>query len=65
MDEKDGPVTVIPHFGEVWRGVDSIPRIKELLAIGMKMEAVADHFGVTRHTITKTLKRRPPDPAGV
>lgn len=40
-------------------GFDSIPRIEELLRIGMKIEAIADRFQVTRHTITRTLKKKP------
>ena len=60
MGKQTSQSTVIPHSCEVWQGILSIPRIEELLSVGLKIQAVAEKFGVTRHTITKTLKKKKP-----
>lgn len=41
---------------EAWERFNSVPRILELLRMGLKKKAIAGRFGVSRETIYKTLE---------
>ena len=42
---------------EEWRGTESIPAIMGFLSLGVPITVIAKRFGVTRHTIRRTLDK--------
>lgn len=42
---------------EQWRGLESIPRVKELIAQDVRFGAIAARFGITRQWLRKTLNK--------
>ncbi len=51
MRAKWSPVVVIPNFYEVWQGVASLARVRELDSIGIPRSKIAERFQVTTQAI--------------
>lgn len=56
MTPKPNVKVSISQSYEVWQGLASVARVRELRGIGMTLTAVAERFQVSRQTIYEALK---------
>lgn len=64
MPKETPTVPKNPSNDEVWRGVDSLPVVRERLASGVPLARIARKFGVSRQAIYDAMKKETPTPTG-